>query len=229
MANDLVYLGVLAAPTGQGRRAVAVALTGAVELYHLVDAGFSEGSASVENWLWSAGINPEESYAALPVDMMISEILLPEIGRRTLVVPHSDMDVSLVDSLVSAMGRQGNPAIVSGIELTGPLALVCNGTAGRRAFALQARYESALEEARSVPAVHVVDGTLVDGRIASMSVSGPFAKGSWTLDEDDDAMFLMMWLVGISGFATFEVKDGPAAAALRRLAEEVGMEWRIAA
>jgi hypothetical protein len=25
------------------------------------------------------------------------------------------------------------------------------------------------------------------------------------------------------------VKDGPAAAALRRLAEEVGMEWRIAA
>ena len=230
MASELTYLGVLAAPTAQGRRAVAVALAGAVDLYQLVDAGFVRGAKAVEDWLWTAGINPEESYAALPSEILLTSVLLPEIGRKTLVVSHGDMDIPLVDQLVTELGRQANPAIVSGIELTGPFAEAINGAAGRRAIALQARYEAALEEAEVSPLVHKISGKVgPKGTLESISIAGDFAKGNWTLDTEDDALFLLMSWAGMSGFAAFEVEDGPAAGALTRLGRGLGLFQKMAA
>lgn len=229
MAGHLAYLGILAAPTLKGRRAVAVALSGAVELYHLVDAGLVSDSKAVADWLWTAGINPDEAASALPPEILLSDVLLPELGRSALVVCHSDMDVELVDTLVTTLGRQGNPAIISGIDLTGPIQEATNGAAGRRAFALQARYEAMLEQAAKAPIEHVLDGSLSGGKLVGISVDGPFAKQAWTLDEEADGMFVMMSLAGLSDHAAFIVKDGPAAAAISRLASQVGIERRLAA
>lgn len=230
MSGQLAYLGILAAKTSRGRRAVAVALSGSVELYHIVYAGFMSDSQTVNDWLWTAGINPEEAANALPPEIMVRDILLPAIGSRPLVVCHSDMDVPLVDMLCTQLGRAGNPPIVSGIDLTGPIQEVTNGAAGRRAFALQARYEAELEEARRNPAVHVLDGTVDDaGILTGISVSGPFSKQAWTLESPDDAIFVMAGLAGMGDMVQFAVKEGPAAGALARVAEEVGIERRKAA
>lgn len=230
MASELTYLGVLAAPTAQGRRAVAIALSGAVDLYQLVDAGFVKGAKAVEDWLWTAGINPDESYSALPSDILLTSVLLPEIGRKTLVVSHGDMDIPLVDELVTELGRQANPAIVSGIELTGPFIEAINGAAGRRAIALQARYEAAIEKADVTPLVHKITGKVdVKGALQSISIAGDFAKGNWTLEAEDDALFLLMSWAGMSQNASFEVEDGPAAGALARLGREIGLFRKMAA
>jgi len=230
MANDLIHLGILAAPTGQGRRAVAVALVGAVEAYHLVDAGFLAGSERVDAWLWSVGINPQELATSLQADALVHGVLVPAIGTKTLVVTHVDMDVPLVDMLVSELGRIGNPAIVSGIAPTGPLAEAVNGAAGRRAMSLQASYEAALEQARRAPIEHVLDGAVAgDGTLARMSVAGPFAHSSWTLSDPEDALYVMLSLAGMAGMARFVVKDGPGAAALSEVAAEVGLTPRMAA
>lgn len=230
MSRNIAYLGVLAAPTTQGKRAVAVSLCGAVELHHLVYAGFSVTSRAVEDWLWSAGINPEDAAIALPPEIVISDIIVPELGRTTLVVSHDDLDVPFVDALVRTLGRQGSPAIVSGISLSGPIAAAVNGAAGRRAYALQAAYEAALEQAATEPAEHRLSGQVDrDGRLTAMAVDGPFAKGSWTIAEEDDALFVAMSLAPLAGFATLVVEEGPAAAALSRLAAQVGLEQKLAA
>lgn len=230
MANDLTHLGILAAPTAQGRRAVAVALVGAVEEHHLVDAGFLAGSERVDAWLWSVGINPQELSSSLPADAVVHGILIPAIGSKTLVVTHEDMDAPLVDMLVSELGRIGNPAIVSGLAPTGPLAQAVNGAAGRRAMALQAAYEAALEQARRVPIEHVLDGAVSsDGNLARVSVKGPFAHSTWSLSDPEDALFVMLSLAGLSSMARFVVKDGPGAAALSEVAAEVGLMPRLAA
>jgi hypothetical protein len=229
MNDRLVHLGVLAARTAQGRRAVAVSLSGGVEMHHLVDAGFVSGSKMVEDWLLGAGINPEEAFGALPVEYVVESLILPALEGRTLVVPHCDLDVNVVDMLVSECGRVGTPAIVSGIDISGPLDGVVNGIAGRRADALRDRYEQALVRAATVPQTHVFDGMVEGSRLSRIEIDGPFAKGAWTLDGDDDALFVMLSLTGIAGMARFEVKDGPAAAALARLAREVGLESRPAA
>lgn len=230
MTKHLAYLGVLAAPTTQGKRAVAVALSGSVELYHLVYAGFHGASKAVEDWLWSAGINPEEAATALPPEIVISDIILPELGDSTLVVAHQDMDIPLVDALVRTMGRQGMAVIVSGIVLEGPIAEAVNGAAGRRSFGLQAAYEAALERSVEEPQEHRLSGEVDrDGRLTSMAVDGPFAKGSWKIMEEEDAMFVAMSLAPLVGFAELVVEEGPAAAALSRLAAQVGLEQRLAA
>lgn len=230
MANDLIHLGILAAPTGQGRRAVAVAMVGAVEAYHLVDAGFLVGSERVDSWLWSVGINPQELSTSLQADALVHGVLIPAIGSKTLVVTHVDMDVPLVNMLVSELGRIGNPAIVSGIAPTGPLSEAVNGAAGRRAMSLQASYEAALEQARRTPIDHVLDGAVApDGSLMRMSVDGPFARSSWSLSDPEDAMYVMLSLAGMTGLARFVVKDGPGAAALSEIASEVGLTSRMAA
>jgi hypothetical protein len=228
--NDrLVHLGVLAAKTAQGRRAVAVSLVGGVEAHHVVDAGFVAGSRSVEEWLLGAGINPDEAYTAMPVDYVVGAVLLPAIGDRTLVVPHADMDVNLVDHIVSEAGRLGNPVIVSGIDLTGPLPGSFEGLAGRRAEALRTRYEDALARARISPVAHALGGAMDADVLHRISVDGPFAKGEWTLEEPEDALYVMLSLAGLSGMAEFVVEDGPAAGALERLADDAGLSSRLAA
>lgn len=230
MSDHLAYLGVLAAPTTQGKRAVAVALSGAVELYHLVYAGFHGSSKAVEDWLWSAGINPDEAATALPPEIVISDIILPELGDATLVVTHQDMDIPLVDALVRTLARQGAGVIVSGISIDGRIAEAVNGAAGRRAFALHAAYEAALEAASESPIEHRLSGEVDrDGNLISMAVEGPFAKGSWKIVEEDDAIFVASSLAPLSGFAELVVEDGPAAAALSRLAAQIGLEQKLAA
>lgn len=228
--SQIAYLGILSAPTQEGRHAVAVALSGAAELYHLVDAGIDTSSDVVRDWLWAAGINPEEAATALPGDVLIREILVPSIGSKPLVIHHGDMDIPFVDSLHRAISRTNSPPIVSGLDLTGPIAQAGNGAAGRRAFALQARYEAAIDEARKCPAVHRISGALnEEGQIAHLSISGPFAQRSWTLERDDDAFLLMINIMHIGSLATFVIDPGPAQEKLRLLAAQVGLDERLAA
>jgi len=230
MSDQLAYLGVLAAPTTQGKRAVAISIVGAVELHHLVYAGFDGGSQVVEDWLWSAGINPEEASQALPPEIVISDILLPELSSKTLIVTHQDMDIPLVDALVRTLGRQGRPVIISGISLDGPIAASVNGAAGRRAFALLAAYEASLEAAAKDPIPHRLSGEVDrDGRLSSIAVDGPFSKGAWKIVEDEDALFIAMSLAPLAGFAEIVIDEGPAAAALSRLVAQVGLGQRLAA
>src|SRR3546814_5246982 len=82
--NDrLTYLGILSAPTDQGPRAIAVALSGAVSLHHFVDAGLDTDAEVVRDWLWSMGINPDNVATAMPADVLIRDILIPSIGNRS--------------------------------------------------------------------------------------------------------------------------------------------------
>lgn len=229
MENRLVHLGVLAARTAQGRRAVAVSLVGGVDMHHLVDAGFVSGSTMVEEWLLGAGISPDEAYGALPMEYVVNSLIIPALEGRTLVLPHCDLDVNLVDMLAAECARIGTPAIVSGIDLSGPLDGVINGIAGRRADALRERYEAALAKARTTPQPHVLEGAMDGDRLVRMEVDGPFAKGVWSLDDADDALFVMLSLAGLAGMARFEIVEGPAAPVLARLAGEVGVEIRPAA
>lgn len=230
MSKTLTYLGVLAARTEQGRKAVAVCLTGAVELYHIIDAGFASGSEIVRDWLWTAGINPEEAACSFTYDMVISEVLLPEIGSHSLVIAHEDMDIDLVAALTSSLGRIGNPPIVTGIEILGPFNAVTNGAAGKRAFALQGHYEAALESSQKRPAAHLLSGKVApNGKLQQISVAGPFAQHDWTLDDPEDALFVIMSLAGLLDRAVFNVAPGPAEKALRHLLKEVGLPQRLAA
>lgn len=231
MNNRLVHLGVLAARTAQGRRAVAISLSGGVEMHHVVDAGFIAGSSAVEDWLLGAGITPDQAYGALPMEYVAGSIVLPALEDRTLVVAHSDLDINIVDLLVSECARIGSPAIVSGIDLSGPLPGLVNGIAGRRAEALRDRYEAALDRARTSPQTHHLSGSMEGDRLTRIEVDGPFAKGEWILDDEDDALFVMLSLAGLAGMARFEVENGPAVRVLSHLADEagVGVEIRPAA
>ena len=229
MNDRLVFLGVLAARTAQGRRAVAASLAGAVEAHHLVDAGLVAGSRAVEDWLLGVGISPDEAHGALPPEWIARSILVPAIGDRTLVVAHADLDVNLVGEIVSELGRIGRPAIVSGLDPASASAPDVNGAAGRRAAGLAELYGRALEASRISPAPHVLSGTMANGSLASLSVDGPFAKGDWTLVDEEDGLFAALTLSGLAGSARFVVKDGPAAGALTRLADDAGLTGRLAA
>jgi hypothetical protein len=228
--DNLTYLGVLAAPTSQGARAVAVALTGGVELYHFVDAGLDTGAEAVREWLWNAGINPDEAAIALPNDILIRDILVPAIGNKALVVHHGDVDIPLVDELLSALAESGNAVIVSGVELVGPIAASLHGAAPRRAFALQARYEAALDAARKSPPVHMISGKVdVSGMLTEIAVDGPFLKRTWTLETQDDAFFVLTHVSHVGSLAAFVIEGGPAQAELKRLANEFGLNEKLAA
>lgn len=231
MSGNLAYLGVLSAPTTHGKRAVAVSLTGSVDMHHFVYAGLPKGNQAVEDWLWAAGINPAEAALALPPEYLISDVILPELADCTLVVSHQDMDTPLVEALVRTLGRQGAPAIVSGIVVSEPVTkYLVNGAAGSRARALQTAYEAALEQAKSVPAPHRLAGAVDrDGQLLSISVDGPFYKGSWTITEPDDALFIAMSLAPLAMSSEIVVDKGPAAAALSSLAAQVGLGQRLAA
>lgn len=230
MSATLAYLGTLAAVTTRGRRAVAASLTGAVEMHHIVHSGLDVSIQAVSDWLWSVGVNPDEAVNSLPPEILIEEVFLPALTDAKLVVTHDDLDIPFVDALVRALGRRGNPPIVSGLAPTGPLADYVNGASGRRAAALQAAYEAALEGAAQNPLVHYLSGTTDgEGKISSISIDGPFAKNSWTVSEEDDALFVAMALAPLNGFAKLKVQEGPAAASLSRLAVQVGLEQSIAA
>ena len=230
MSATLAYLGTLAAVTTRGRRAVAASVTGAVELHHIVHSGLDTSIQAVSDWLWSVGVNPNEAIESLPPEILIEEVFLPALESITLVVTHDDLDIPFVDSLVRALGRRGTPAVVSGLAPSGPLADYVNGASGRRAAALQAVYEAALEEASKTPLVHHLTGTVdSEGKISSISIDGPFAKSTWTVTEEDDATFVAMALAPLGGFAKLKVQEGPVAAPLSRLAAKVGLEQSIAA
>lgn len=225
MSSTLAYLGVLAAPTPQGKRAVAISLTGNVQSHHIVRANLDYGDESVTDWLWNAGINPQEAAEAPPAEYFISYVLLPELADSTLVVTYQDIDIPMVDTLVRTLDRQGTPAIVSGVQLADPTTkYVVNGEAGSRADALQAAYEAALEGSRTVPAVHRLAGTVAcDGQLKSISVDGPFRKGTWTISDPCNALFIAMSLTSLTKSAELIIEDGPAADALSSLAAQVGL------
>ena len=230
--NDdyLTYLGVLSAPTKTGRRAVAVAITGGAEIYHLVDAGLDTSSSAVQDWLWTAGINPDEARSTLPSNILIRDILLPAIGRKALVVHHGDMDVPFVDELVRRLPDNGSSAIVSGLDLSGPIAQAGNGAAGRRAFALQVRYEAALADAEQTPARHAIGGQLnSDGFLTHLTIDGPFAKQSWTLDQENDAFPALVSIMHLGTLAAFIIEEGPAKNKIKHLVNQFGFDERLAA
>ena len=230
MSATLAYLGTLAATTTRGRRAVSASLTGAIEMHHVVHSGLDVSIKAVSDWLWSVGINPDEAVESLPPEILIEEVFLPALENVTLVVTHDDLDIPFVDYLVRSLGRRGTPAVVSGLAPTGPLGDYVNGAAGRRAAALQALYEAALEQAAQSPLVHHLTGTVdAEGKIASISIDGPFAKSRWTVSEEDDAHFVAMALAPLNGFAKLKVQEGSVAASLSRLAAQVGLEHSIAA
>lgn len=229
-SDNLVYLGILPAPVADGRKAVAVALTGAVELYHFVDAGLDIKHPLVDDWLWLAGINSREIASALPPAALIKNVILPAIGNKTLVVAHEDVSLSFVDELIYAIRTAGGYATISSIELKGPIAMCENGAAGRRAFALQARYEAALDTARKVPAIHRISGQLGDdGQLTLISIDGLFSKRSWTIESEADAIVSLIAIAQIGEYACFVIDDGPAQNALKALASEFGIEEKQAA
>lgn len=231
MNNEyLTYLGVLSAPTKTGRRAVSAAITGGAEIYHLVDAGLDTSSSAVQDWLWTAGINPDEAKSALPSDILIRDILLPAIGRKALVVHHGDTDIPFVDELIRHLPNNGSSAIISGLDLNGPIAQAGNGAAGRRAFALQMRYEAALADAEQTPARHEISGRLGnDGSLTHLAVDGPFAKQSWTLDEEGDAFPALVSIMHLGTLAAFIIGDGPAKDKIKLLVNQFGFDERLAA
>lgn len=228
--NKLTYLGVLTAPTAAGPRAVAIALTGAVELYHLVDGDLDTNVDAVRSWFWEAGINPDDAACAVPSQAMIRDILLPAITGHALVVHHSDLDLSFVDELLTAIAGRGDVAIVSGVELAGPIATMLDHAASRRAFALQARYEAALDAARSSPAVHAINGVLdAHGDLIELSIDGPFMKRRWHIDNADDAFFVLAQVGHLGPLAAFRIEAGPAQAQIKKLANEFDLNEKIAA
>ena len=227
--NDLTYLGILAAPTREGKRVVAVALSGGAELCHFADAGLDCSSEAVQDWLWAAGINPDEAATALPPEILIKEVLVPAIGSRALVVHHGDREIAFVDQLITALADAGNVVITSGLELIAPIEEAPNGAAGRRAFALQTRYEAALADARKSPLIHLIGGSVENGRLVAITVDGPFAKQSWTLENDEDAFFVMTHLSHLGPLTAFVIEKGPGKTELKRLANELGLGEKLAA
>lgn len=223
MNNNLIYLGVLSAPTTAGRRAAAVALVGAAECYHLVNADFPVNSELANDWLWTAGINPDEAHSALTAEQIVEAVLVPAIGTGTLVINHADMDIDLVALLSSKLGRMGNPAIVSGIDLKGPFQEVCNGAAGKRAFAMQGHYEAALANSKERPARHVLTGSVNEhGQLTELQIKGPFATRNWQLEADDDGVFALMSIAGMRERMAVEVPSSPASARITLLLSALG-------
>lgn len=228
--EQLTYLGLLAAPTTKGSRAVAIAFTGAVEMYYVIDAGLDTSSEAVRDWLWNAGINPDEAAQALPSDFFIKEIAVPALDGRPVVIHHSDLEVSLVDSLVNALIEAGNTPMVVGLDLNGPIAAMVNGAAPRRAIALQARYEAALAIAEKSPLLHTINGKVDPlGHLTEISVSGPFIQRNWVLEDQEDAFFVLTQISHVGPSAAFIIEGGPAQIALKRLANDFGLAEKLAA
>ncbi|AXK43727.1 hypothetical protein [Erythrobacter aureus] len=227
---NLSYLGILAAQTSAGRQAIGVAITGAVELYHLVDANLDYSSEIVRDWLWTAGINPDEAATSLPTSTLIRDIIAPAVGRQPLVIHHGDLEIPFVDQLVSELSAAGNQPIISGVDIAGPIARAVNGAAGRRAFALQARYEAALDEAAKSPAIHHISGKVdAEGGVSHISITGPFAQRNWTLRDPSDAMLVMANILHIGDLANFVIDPGPAQSKLKLIANQVGLSDKLAA
>lgn len=227
--NQLTYLGVLAAPTREGKRVVAVALSGAVDLHHFVDAGLDCASEAVQDWLWAAGINPDLAAIALPPEILIKDVIIPAIGQRSLVVHHGDRDIAFVDQLIRALADAGNATITAGIELIAPIEDAPNGAANRRALALQTRYEAAIQDAKNSPLIHMIGGELSDGKLTRISIDGPFSKQSWTLENEEDAFFVMASITHMGPLAAYVIENGPAHMQIKRLANEVGLSEKLAA
>lgn len=229
--NDrLMYLGILAAPTEQGSRAVAVALAGAVELHHLVDAGLDLNVEAVRDWLWAAGVNPDNAAIAMPADAVIRDILLPAIGGRMLVIHHGDAEVPFVDELIKALRQNGAFPTISGIDLLGPIDSDVEGDAPRRAAALQERYQAAIEIASKEPLIHKISGEVSStGDLKSIAISGVFSKQKWTLESEDDALFILSDISHMGPLAAFAIEPGPAQTRLKQLVAENGLSEKIAA
>lgn len=228
--SNLTYLGILAAPTKAGKQAVGVAITGAVDLYHLVRGDLDYSSEIVRDWLWTANVNPDEARASLPAAALIRDIVIPALAGRTLVVHHADLETPFVKELVSALREVGNDPIISGVDISGPLPQGVNGAAGRRAAALQQQYEAALEEAQNAPAIHRIAGSLNDaGDLTQISIAGPFAQRSWTVAAENEALFVMATILHIGDLAAFEIEPGPSEAQIKALADQVGLTTKLAA
>ena len=229
--NDrLTYLGILSAPTDQGPRAVAVALSGAVDLHHFVDAGLDTQTEVVRDWLWSVGINPDNAATAMPADALIRDVLLPAIGGRVLVIHHADAETPFVDALLREIRTHNGFASISGIDLLGPIESDANEEARRRSDALRARYEVALELAATDPLIHTISGEIgADGALKAISISGAFSKQNWTLETEDDALFVLSEISHMGPLAAFVIEPGPAQSRLKKLANEQGLNEKLAA
>lgn len=230
MSEHLTFLGILSAPTQDGKRAVAIALAGAVELYHFVDAGLDTSSDLVCDWLWAASINPDEAAVALPPHILINDIILPALTGKTLVVCHSDANLEFVDLLVNELQSKGSMVITSGINLTGPIARLSSGAAGRRAFALQANYEAALDDALGTPAPHIISGECDDdGDLSVISVAGVFLQQSWAIIDELDVFSVLTCIMQIGPRADIQIETNQAGLKIRALAAQFGISIQHAA
>src|SRR3546814_2778357 len=73
-----------------------------------------------------------------------------------------------------------------------------------RSDALRERYEAALELAAKEPLIHTISGEIdANGALKSISISGAFSKQKWTLETDDDALFVLSEISHMGPLATF--------------------------
>jgi hypothetical protein len=226
MSNSglLTFLGVLTVSTQDGRRPVAVALSGASELHHLVDAELDLTADSVRDWLWSAGINPDNAANALPANALIHDILAPAVGTRTLVLHHRDTDLDFVSELAVAVRENGGYTTISGIELIGEMESDQNAEAARRADALRSRYEAAIAIAEKEPLIHKISGSVdAEGALTSITISGVFANQKWDVKDENEALFVLANVSHMGPLAAFAFEPGPAQRALKKLADESGL------
>lgn len=225
IAPNLTYLGVLAAPTEEGPQVVAVATEGAVDLYHLVNPGIDVNHPAVQDWLWTAGINPLELADSLPPDILIRDVLIPQIGTHTLVICLADMEVPFVCDLAAALQKSGKRPIVTGVELKGLIEQAENGAAGRRAHALKVRYESALKLAEREPVIHRINGRVGDaGQLTELSISGIFANYTYPLQDEQQAFWVLASFMNLGNEVRFTIEQGPAYPAIHALVEKHNLQ-----
>src|SRR3546814_7636325 len=82
-------------------------------------------------------------------------------------------------------------------------------------------YEAALELAAKEPLIHTISGEIdANGALKSISISGAFSKQKWTLETDDDALFVLSEISHMGPLATFIIDAGPAQSQLKKRSEE---------
>ena len=184
MVNDptplLAFLGLLAAETPRGRRAVAWSLvdgSGAPLSSGAFASGIDANDDIAAEWLLSHGIGPNTP--RLEVDDAVTAAMLPSLRARTAVVHSSDVDLAPIHTLREHAAEELGIVNVSAVDLTSPDDAA--HVADARANALRLAYQAALSAAQTLPKRHTVDAMLSpNGDLARVWVTGPFTHAEWT-------------------------------------------------
>src|SRR3546814_20880592 len=88
-------------------------------------------------------------------------------------------------------------------------------------------YEAALELAAKEPLIHTISGEIdANGALKYISISGAFSKQKWTLETDEDALFVLAEISHMGPLSTFIIDSGPAQSQLKKLANGQRSEAR---